>query len=496
MKIKFANLMIAALLVFGALAVARPVSACYNERTELNGVISAIDTGANTLTITPKAGGADVVLKVDSTTVITRLFKKVSLADLQVGDRVEVRYDPSTMLASRIEAAPNLVDLMGVVTAIDTTGSTLTVIPKNGGANIVLNVDASTIIKRLGKSVTLADIQLGDKVYARYNPVTFLAASIWAMPNLVELVGLVTALDTTGNTLTVAPIKGGVNVVLNVDANTVIKRLGKVVTLADILLGDKVYAKYNPVTFLAASISAQSNLVDLVGFVSAIDATVNTLTVMPKKGGANVVLNVDANTIIKRSGQPATLAEIQLGDKVYARYNPVTFLAARIWAQPYLAELSGLVSAVDTTGGTLSVTIKNSSTPVVLKVDPTTVITRNGAAATLADIQLGDRVRAKYNLVTLLATKISAQLNLVDIKGTISAVDTTANTVSVTPKKGSPVVLNVDPNTVIMRNGAAATLADLLVADRVQAKYNPVTLLAAKIYAWQAPVSKKPIGHK
>ena len=80
MKTKFMNILIAALLVFGALMATHPVYA-HSEGTELKGVISAIDTGAGTVTITPIEGGPDVVLKVDSTTVIKRNGITATLAD-------------------------------------------------------------------------------------------------------------------------------------------------------------------------------------------------------------------------------------------------------------------------------------------------------------------------------------------------------------------------------------------------------------------------------
>ena len=491
MKYKFVHVLITALLVFGALVTVQPVFA-HSTGTTLVGVVSAVDTVGSTLTVTPKAGGADVILKVDSTTVITRLHKTAALADLQLGDRVEVQYDPSTMLASRVGAELNLVDLTGLVAAVDTVGGTLTVMPKNGGANVVLKVDPTTLIMRNFKPAALADIQLGDLVLAKYNAANMLATRIFAQFYLADLTGLVTAVDTTANTLTVMPKNGAANVVLKVDPTTVIKRSGTPAALADIQPGDMVQAKYNAVTLLAAKISAQPYLADLTGLVQAVDTTANTLTVMPKKGGANVVLKVDTTTVIKRSGTPAALADIQLGDLVFAKYNVVTLLAAKISAQPYLAELTGVVKAIDTAAGTLTVTPKKGGADVVLKVDAATLIKRNGKPAAFADIQLGDFVEAKYNLVTFLAASISAKLNLVDVRGVISAIDTTANTVTVTVSSpfnkntaSTSVVLKVDPTTVIKRNGAAATLADLQLGDRIHAKYNPVTMLAARIDAWE-----------
>jgi phage terminase large subunit-like protein/Ni,Fe-hydrogenase maturation factor len=484
MKTKFMNILIAALLVFGALMATHPVYAHSNEGHELEGVISAIDTGAGTVTITPKEGGADVVLKVDSTTVIKRNDKIATLADLQVSDRVEAEYDPATMLASRISARLNLVGLLGVISAIDTTGSTLTVTPKTGGPDVVLKVDSSTGIKRNGKTATLADLQLGDRVEARYNPVTMLATKIFARLNLVGLSGVISAIDPIGSTLTVTPKGGGADVVLKVDSATIIKRNGKTATLADLQLGDRVEARYNPVTMLAANISARLNLVPLSGVISAIDPIGSTLTVTPKKGGADIVLKVDSATIIKRNGISATLADLQVTDRVEAKYNPVSMLAASINARQTLAEVEGTISAVDTGAGTVTVTPEKGGADVVLKVDSATIIKRNGITATLADLQVTDQVEAKYIPVSMLAVKIEAEMNLAELEGQISAIDTGAGTVTITPKEGgADMVLIVDSTTVIKRNGTTAALTDLQVTDQVEAKYNPVSMLAVKIEA-------------
>jgi len=61
-----------------------------------------VDSGASTLTITPKNGGADVVLTVDSHTMIRRGHYPAGLADLQVGDHVFGTYDQASLLATML----------------------------------------------------------------------------------------------------------------------------------------------------------------------------------------------------------------------------------------------------------------------------------------------------------------------------------------------------------------------------------------------------------
>lgn len=292
--------------------------------------------------------------------------------------------------------------------------------------------------------------------------------------------GTIAAVDTAASTLTITPKNGGADVTLNVDASTFIKRNGQPATLADLQTGDKVEAKYDSATMLAFRVKAEFKAGKVKGMIAAVDTAASTVTITPRKGGADVTLNVDANTVIKRKG-PATLADLQVGDKIEAKYDPATMLALKIEAEFKLAKVKGTIAAVDAAAGTLTITPKKGGADVTLNVDASTYIKRNGQPATLADLVVGDRVEAKYNAATMLAVKISAS-NLLEIKGTIAAVDAAAGTLTVTPMDGSPdVTFTVDANTRIERFDAPATLADLLVGDPVEVKYDPATMLAFKV---------------
>ncbi|HMD90849.1 MAG TPA: DUF5666 domain-containing protein [Anaerolineaceae bacterium] len=505
------------------LLVGDRVSANYNPATllasridaelnlvRLDGLVTAVDTGANTLTVAPKNGGTAVVLKLDTNTSIQRNGQPAGLADIQLGDWVEAQYNPITLLAARISARFYLANLTGTVTAINTGApQTLTIMPKYGGAAIVLNVDTTTQIKRNGQPAALTDIQLGDWVEAKYNAVTFLAARISARSNPAKVFGLISAIDTGANTVTINPVfpipfKPATipSIVLKVDTTTIIMRNNAPATLANLQVGDRVQATYNRVTMLASEIDAWAFQVQAQGFISAVDTTANTVTINPvfplpfRPASVGIVLKVDPSTVINRNGAPAKLADLQVGDRVKAKYNPITMLATEIDAWANLEDVQGFISAVDTTANTVTINsifpipLRASSLGIVLKVDPSTVINRNGAPAKLADLQVGDRVKAKYNPATMLASEIDAWANLAEVHGIISAVDTTANTVTITPgisihpETISPsIVLKVDSATVIKRNGAAASLADLQVGDRVEASYNSGSMLAVEIDA-------------
>ena len=69
---------------------------------------------------------------------------------------------------------------------------------------------------------------------------------------------------------------------------------------------------------------------------------------------------------------------------------------------------------------------------LILTVNSSTVITLNGNPAALTDLQVGFDVEAKYDYSTMIASQIEAESNL-EVHGTISAIDTTASTVTITP---------------------------------------------------------------
>jgi hypothetical protein len=422
LKKQTTSLLVIMLLAFSLLAAVKPVSAHDDKnRNGFNiiGTISAVDTTAGSLTITPKKGGADVVLKVDSTTMISRNNQTATLADLKMGDLVAARYDPTTMLAIMIRARLNAVQVIGTISAVDATAGTVSITPKKGGPDVMVKVDSTTMITRNRLTATLADLQMGDRVVARYDFATMLALKINASVMLAHVEGTISIVDTSGSTVSITPKQGGPDVMLKVDSTTMIKRNHQPAALADLQVGDSVEARYNPGSMLAVVIDVEtgkkSDLTALMGKISIVDTTGNTVSITPSQGGPDVMLKVDSTTKIELNDKPATLADLKVGDMVNTRYDPSSMLAASIEVdtnnKANQGELKGTISVVDTTGSTVSITPKQGGPDVMLKVDSATKIERNGQPATLADLVAGDPVEAAYDLTTMLASNIEAGTN-------------------------------------------------------------------------------------
>ncbi len=176
------SILASTLVLFSAFLSVTPALAD-GDGSKVEGKIAAVDTAAQTVTITPKRGGPDVVVNVNASTKIKRNDRSAALADLLVGDKVEAKYNPSTMIASKIEAKsqggqPGKSEIKGTIASVDTAASTITITPSKGGADITFKVDASTIIKKGKKIVTLDALTAGDRVEVKYNPATMLAIKI------------------------------------------------------------------------------------------------------------------------------------------------------------------------------------------------------------------------------------------------------------------------------------------------------------------------------
>ena len=161
----------------------------------------------------------------------------------------------------------------------------------------------------------------------------------------------------------------------------------------------------------------------------------------------------------------------------------LTLFAAptNVFAKKDQDKAKGAVTAIDL--GTNSLTVNDRKDGLVtITVDDSTEIRKDKIKnATLADLVVGDNVDARYNTTTLVATRVRAKSP--KIEGTVTAVDTTANTVTIEKSGGLAITVQAVEHTKIEYNGKHATLADFQIGDRGQAVYNPQTFVASKIEA-------------
>jgi hypothetical protein len=166
-------------------------------------------------------------------------------------------------------------------------------------------------------------------------------------PEESELKGTIAGVNIDAKTVTVTPREGGADVTVNVTADTLIEvEHGEYehesdsegegndgpATINDLAVGLLVEVVYDPITLNAFRIEAQQEEEEAVaeGPITAIDPVFGTVTI--DCYGAPVTLIVNASTKIRRNHEPATLADLQIGDEARSEYNVSTLIAKNIRA--------------------------------------------------------------------------------------------------------------------------------------------------------------------
>lgn len=240
---------------------------------------------------------------------------------------------------------------------------------------------------------------------------------------------------------------------------------------------------------LAAAVPAQALTTrQAKGTVISINRRTHVMTIR-NLAGAKVALKYNANTKLTIRGRAVSLTRLHVGDRLVMNYSPTSGGAIKGTAlngddTPGAYEVHGLVSTVDSVAGTVDIASDNGGSIVTVKVDANTVITRNGAPATLADLLFGDRVEAKYDSTTMLASSIKAESDVEndEAEGVVSAIDTATGDITLTPEGGSAdVIIHTDATTIFMFRDSPGVLANLQVGDKIEAKYDPTTMLASYV---------------
>jgi hypothetical protein len=229
------------------------------------------------------------------------------------------------------------------------------------------------------------------------------------------------------------------------------------------------------------------------GKIVSVNKRTHVVTIQNRLG-VNVALKYNAKTVVRINGRRVAVSRMHVGDNVVMTYAlaprapsaaiKIAGTALQCDDTPGVFELEGLVSAVDPAAGTLDIASEHGGSTVQLKVDANTVITREDAAATLADLQFGDKVEARYASATMLASSIKAETDddVDEFEGVISAFDATAGTITITPEDGgADVTITTDAATVFMFDDSPGSFADMQVGMEIEAKFDPTSLLASYV---------------
>lgn len=151
---------------------------------KVEGTLTAINGDQFTIT---GEHGTTVTLTITADTTLEKNDAPAAITDFVVGDPIEARYNPDTLVAVKVESSNDQSDnhdgesdgkVEGLITAVGTDSVTITT---ESGKAVTVNVTANTKLERNDQHVTLDAFKVGDTAEAKFDPATFEAFKIEAV---------------------------------------------------------------------------------------------------------------------------------------------------------------------------------------------------------------------------------------------------------------------------------------------------------------------------
>lgn len=442
---------------------------------EIEGTITAVtaSTGTTPLQVTI-SGKSTVTLNVVPATRIELDDQAGSPNDLHVGEAVDARYDPTTLNAATLEISNEneTKDAQATGTVLSASNDSLS-LDVNGDRvpDLTLSVTPQTRVRAADISLNGAPLSvlIGLRVGVEYVTGSFQAREIDVLDNQTSsLTGKVSALDLNAGTLTLQ--SGSTTQTFLIEPGTQIRVGDRTGTLSGVTVGDTATVTYLGTGSNAVALRIQDTPQNATQQLRAsgvvTDASASSIT-LRRADNSTLTLTVNGQTRIHVEDFTLTPAELSsvIGQQASVTYNSPALTATDIAvSEKALSTVTGQVTAVNTTAGTL--TVQKGTTTLTFQVPQNAQIRVGDRPATLADLRVGDTV----SLTTLgsgagalaLQVRESSSVSQGHVEGILTAVGT--STITVRPKTGASVDLVVNSSTDLRINGKRATLAQLTAA--------------------------------
>ena len=296
-----------------------------------------------------------------------------------------------------------------------------------------------------------------------------------------NLVGTVTAIDITNNTITVAG-RHGVPVAYTTTAATTYNVGTTAGTASDVVVGEHVIVTLTSTTpETVASVTIELSRVR--GTVTAISGSALSIT---NPRGVALTVNTSGSTTYTLGGTASTFSAIVVGSRITAAglpdAAPSTLDATMIWIKAPCTHVSGVVTAVDTSGNTITVE-RHHGVPVPFTTTGTTTYFAGTSAVTSSAVVVGERVTLTLTS-TAPQTVTNVLIHLEAVVGTVTAIN--ANALTVAGRGGTTYTVNTGPSTTYAQGGSPSTFSAIAVGSSIAAvglpDAAPSTLDATTVY--------------
>jgi len=409
---------------------------------EIEGLVTAVDTGAGTISITDQNLG-DVVVTIDDSTVIRHGWTIMTLDQIVVGARVHVKASPQDgggYLAAAVFVQNNGsgghgtqcgTEVQGTVGAIDCGAGTMTV--TTGSGDVSVTFDPNTLFATKGHTPsTCGQIAVGDsvEVCGTQGDTSVLAASVkFEAPETPgacedEVSGTVSGTpDCDAGTLVIMTDASGEVTIALTDTTQYFGPHHTPAACADLADGDAVEIEgtlQTDASIVACKVSFQppkSCEDEVSGTASGTpDCGAGTMVVTTESGDVNVTLT-DTTEYFGKKHAPAACADVADGDVVEIQgtlQGDGSLVACKVsFEAPEVeeTEVSGTINGAPD-GGTMTFVLTTDQGDVTIDVNSSTVIQKHHNLMTFADLADGTSVDVEGVLQgdgSILATKISIE---------------------------------------------------------------------------------------
>ena len=209
------------------------------------------------------------------------------------------------------------------------------------------------------------------------------------------------------------------------------------------------------------------------------DADAGQIT-LQTRGGTELTLDVTGDTRLRMEDQELDLADIAPGDMVSIKYDRESSAATDIRVKAE-AKVEGVIKDVDNAGNKITVELSDG-TALTLTLTEQSEVEVNGEDASIEDLLADARVEIEFNPSTMEVLEIESDTRA-EAEGTISSVDSEANTVTILMEDGSKLTLNITNDTRVRIERILFGITGLSEGLAVYVKYDRSTGEALEVRA-------------
>jgi trimeric autotransporter adhesin len=233
----------------------------------------------------------------------------------------------------------------------------------------------------------------------------------------------------------------------------------------------------------------------ITGTITMLGANASTIQITTDHGTA-VTLTTNASTQVQPNGTVTALANLAAGQQIQAIYKPADKIALiLVAANPPVGVLSGAITAIDPTGGTLQITPLIGS-PQTVKLNAQTQLALNGRPIAPDSLAVGQLAAVRSAADGTVRAVVAQTPPLVNLLGTITALNVAGGTLEVTTQAASSITLQFVSSLPVQLDGTSSSVDKLAVGDSLAVQYEfrllPGTSRALAIVAKSAAAPATP----